>query len=95
MVVNKLDDQAIFEVARQIGSHEARQAYLTQVCGADLATAERIDALLRAHDECAWGQIVRSGKEAERLVWRPNQKNLFAPGGVNFCDSDVGHRPGN
>ncbi|MGI8980174.1 MAG: protein kinase domain-containing protein [Pirellulaceae bacterium] len=53
MAVKTLDDQAIFEVARKIGSPEARQAYLTQICGADLATAGRIEALLQAHDESA------------------------------------------
>ena len=51
MVVRKLDDQAIFEVARKIGSPEARQAYLLQVCGEDLAVSKRIEALLHAHDE--------------------------------------------
>ena len=51
MVVRKLDDQAIFEVARKIGSREARQAYLLQVCGEDLAVSQRIEALLHAHDE--------------------------------------------
>ncbi|HUE74171.1 MAG TPA: protein kinase [Pirellulaceae bacterium] len=53
MAANKLDDQAIFEVARKIASREARQAYLAQICGADLATAGRIEALLQAHDESA------------------------------------------
>ncbi len=51
MVVRKLGDQAIFEVARKIGSCEARQAYLLQVCGEDLAVSQRIEALLHAHYE--------------------------------------------
>jgi len=33
MVMNDLDEQAIFEVARKISSAEARDAYLQQVCG--------------------------------------------------------------
>ncbi len=53
MDVKKLDDQAIFEVARKISSREARQAYLAQICGEDLATTERIEALLHAHDDSA------------------------------------------
>jgi len=53
MAVKTLDDQAIFEVARKISSPQARQAYLAQICGADLATVERIEALLRAHDDSA------------------------------------------
>ncbi len=53
MDVKKLDDQAIFEVARKISSREARQAYLAQICGEDMATAERIKALLLAHDDSA------------------------------------------
>ncbi len=51
MDAKKLDDQAIFEVARKIGSPEARQAYLTQICGEDRATVERIEALLQAHED--------------------------------------------
>ncbi len=51
MIVNKLDDQAIFEVARKISSGKARQAYLAQVWGDDPAMAQRIEALLQAHDE--------------------------------------------
>src|SRR5687767_14989698 len=53
MAVKQLDDQAIFEVARKIATREARQAYLAQVCGDDLPTSQRIEALLRAHDESA------------------------------------------
>ena len=53
MVGKILDDQAIFEVARKIDSHEARQAYLLQICGEDLAMAQRIETLLHAHDESA------------------------------------------
>ncbi len=53
MVGKILDDQAIFEVARKIDSHEARQAYLLQICGEDLAMAQRIETLLHAHDKSA------------------------------------------
>ncbi len=51
MVGKKLDDQAVFEVARKIGSPETRQAYLLQICDGEPEMAQRIEALLRAHDE--------------------------------------------
>ena len=53
MTVNKLDDQAIFEVARKISAREARQVYLAQVGSDDPAMAQRIEALLHAYDESA------------------------------------------
>lgn len=51
MVATKLDDQAVFEVARKIGLPSTRQAYLHQVCGDNVAMTQRIAALLRAYDE--------------------------------------------
>ena len=45
------NEQAIFEVARKIDSLEARQAYLQQICGQDLALEQRVKALLRAYQE--------------------------------------------
>ena len=39
MNVVKLDEEAIFHVARSIGAAEARDAYLEQVCGDDRACA--------------------------------------------------------
>jgi serine/threonine protein kinase/Tfp pilus assembly protein PilF len=48
-----LDEQAIFEVARKIGSNEAREAYLQQVCGDDEAIGQRVRALLKAYEASA------------------------------------------
>jgi eukaryotic-like serine/threonine-protein kinase len=48
-----LDEQAIFEVARKIGSREAREVYLQQVCDDDAAIAQRIRALVKAYEENA------------------------------------------
>jgi WD40 repeat protein/serine/threonine protein kinase len=48
-----LDEQALFEGARHLESREAREAYLREACGDDAATAERLQALLKAHDEGA------------------------------------------
>ena len=53
MAEEKLNDQAIFEAARRIDSHEARATYLQQSCGEDFARAERVGALLRAFEENA------------------------------------------
>ncbi len=47
-----LDEQAIFEVARNIEAREAREAYLQLVCG-DAAIGQRVRALLKALEESA------------------------------------------
>src|SRR5688572_23607122 len=51
MITKLLDEEAIFKVACQISSPAARADYLKQVCGDDLPALERIQALLRVHDE--------------------------------------------
>src|SRR5436190_14611201 len=48
-----LDEKAIFNVARQIGSPDARAEYLRQACGADSGLRERVQDLLRAYEEQA------------------------------------------
>ena len=52
MAQHPLDEQAIFEVARQMASCDAREAYLMEVCGDD-ATRRRVRALLKAYEEGA------------------------------------------
>ena len=47
MADNPLDEKAIFNVARTIGSPEAKMAYLQQVCGDDTDLIDRVNALLR------------------------------------------------
>jgi tetratricopeptide (TPR) repeat protein len=51
MTSEPLAAKAIFNIARQIDSPEARSEYLRQACGADEALLERVDALLRAYEE--------------------------------------------
>lgn len=46
-----IDDKAIFNVARHIGSPDARAAYLSQVCAADPDARRRVEELLRVHDQ--------------------------------------------
>jgi serine/threonine protein kinase len=47
MVVELLDEEAIFKVAVEIPAEDARSTYLQQVCGNDRALLERVLALLR------------------------------------------------
>jgi serine/threonine protein kinase len=48
-----LDEQAIFEAARQLDSREAREAYVQQICGDNAATGQRVRALLKAYEGSA------------------------------------------
>ena len=49
MAEEKLNDQAIFEAARRIDSHEARATYLQQSCGeeSDLHLRVELEGVLR------------------------------------------------
>jgi serine/threonine protein kinase/tetratricopeptide (TPR) repeat protein len=51
MTLIQRDEEAIFHAARKIEGHEARGGYLDRACGPDRALRERLDALLRVHDE--------------------------------------------
>jgi WD40 repeat protein/serine/threonine protein kinase len=53
MASEMLDEKAIFNVARQIGSPEARAEYLQQACGPDSGLGERVQVLLQAYEEQA------------------------------------------
>ena len=53
MTTIRPDEQAIFEVARNIDSREAREAYIQQICGDDAAIGRRVRALLKAYEERA------------------------------------------
>src|SRR5947199_6474882 len=46
-----LDEEAIFNLARQIDSPETRAAYLQQVCRQQEALRARVQALLAAHEQ--------------------------------------------
>jgi serine/threonine protein kinase/Tfp pilus assembly protein PilF len=51
MVISRLDEEAIFNAARQIGYAADRDSYLRQSCGDDVKLQARVEALLRVHDE--------------------------------------------
>src|SRR3954462_11204456 len=53
MAGEMLDEKAIFNVARQIGSPDARAEYLRQACGTDSGLRERVEVLLHAYEEQA------------------------------------------
>jgi serine/threonine protein kinase/WD40 repeat protein len=53
MSVNSLNEEAIFRIAAEISSKEARSEYLDQACGDHEALLNRVLILLRAHDESA------------------------------------------
>src|SRR5262249_21791279 len=46
-----LDEKAIFNAARQLGSEDARRAYIGQACGEDGVVRARIEALVRVFEE--------------------------------------------
>ena len=51
MASEKLDEKAIFNVARNITSPEERAKYLDHACGDDRRLLDRITSLLRAYEE--------------------------------------------
>src|SRR5262245_20053754 len=53
MASEMLDEKVIFNVARQIGSPDARAEYLRQACGSDSGLRERVQILLHAYEEQA------------------------------------------
>src|SRR5262245_48426713 len=53
MASKMLDEKAIFNVARHIGSPDARAEYLRQACEAHPGLCERVQDLLRAYEEQA------------------------------------------
>ena len=50
MTSRQLDEEAIFHVARQFDSPQARADYLDQVSPAISALAQRVEALLTVHE---------------------------------------------
>src|SRR5262245_25339985 len=51
MPAQKLDEEAIFNIARKINAPDLRAEYLQQVCGDDAALRARVQALLQVHDQ--------------------------------------------
>src|SRR5438093_5714604 len=51
MLVQQIDEKAIFNIARRIDSREARADYLQQACGADPDALKRLVELLQVHEK--------------------------------------------
>ena len=51
MNVQQIDEKAVFNIARRIGDTAARDEYLAQACGDDQPAIQRIQELLRIHDQ--------------------------------------------
>ncbi len=51
MATLKLDEAAIFDIARQIEAPEARIQFIQVACGEDRDLRARVEALLRVNDE--------------------------------------------
>jgi serine/threonine protein kinase len=45
------DEEAVFQAARRISDPDARREYVCSSCGGDVALADRIEELLKAHDD--------------------------------------------
>ena len=51
MTSQQLDEERIFHLAREIPGQSARSEYLNQVCAGDQALRERVEELLRIHEQ--------------------------------------------
>ena len=51
MTDRRLDEEEIFHVARKITDPEARAKYLDQICSGDQHLSERVEALLKIHEQ--------------------------------------------
>jgi len=51
MASRQLDEERIFHTARKLPDPEARADYLDQICAGDWALRERVEALLKVHQE--------------------------------------------
>jgi len=51
MTTPPLDEKAIFNAVRQLGSEDARRAYIGQACGEDGDVRARVEALVRVFEE--------------------------------------------
>ena len=45
------DEETIFHTARKIDDAEMRREYLGQICAGDQPLRERVEALLKVHDQ--------------------------------------------
>ena len=51
MASRQLDEEAVFQLARKLDDLGDRSTYLDQVCGGDAPLRERVEALLKVHEQ--------------------------------------------
>ena len=78
MSSHQLDEERIFHVARVIPIPTARGEYLDQVCAGDQALRERVEALLKVHEQEQ--SLLKSGPTPDVEETRDHQSTLERPG---------------
>ena len=90
----QLDDEAIFHDALEIGTAEARAAYLDQVCGGDRgAPAAGSRRLLRAHDRgggASWSRPPAVATVTATSAWSPRPSGPARSSAPTSCVEQIG-----
>ena len=73
MASEALDEKAIFNVARQIGSPDARAEYLRQACGTNAGLRGRVQVLLHAYEE---QRAISAERDYEKALRRLPRKHV-------------------
>jgi predicted Ser/Thr protein kinase len=79
MAAPKLDESTLFNAARRIDDPAARQQYVREACADDGALADRVEALLRAHDKTSTF-LGSPAKELGGLLGIPDEATTPAVG---------------
>ena len=91
MTGEKLDEKAIFNVARSIDSPEARAEYLHQACGADANLIERVETLLRGYEEQAsFLESPAAGSDADHRSISPSPNAPAPRSAPTSCLQQIG-----
>jgi serine/threonine protein kinase/tetratricopeptide (TPR) repeat protein len=103
MTLIQLDEEAIFQAARQIEDPAARQAYLVQACDEHRDLRDRLEALLRVHDQersFLATPAIGSADEAPPVTEGPGQSigpyklmEQIGEGGMGFVYVAEQHQP--
>ena len=76
-MASQLDEERIFHIARQLNDESSRSDYLDQVCAGDQALRERVEDLLRVHEQEQ--SFLKSGDSGRRDGDRsPGEPNIAA-----------------
>src|SRR6516165_12395488 len=78
MAAPKPDESTLFNAARRIEDPAARRRYVREACGDDGALADRVEALLRMHDEDPTF-LASPPSECRPLPGAPSEAPTLAP----------------